>query len=137
MKRWMSLMALACALMPLLPVPAPAQPIAALHSPKPGSAERAAIMDAMRPVIGKGQRKRIVFVARHLTVKNGWAYFSGTAEYADGTHLGPQYVWGNLSALLHYENKTWRVKYHVFHGDVVEPDFMQRYPQAPKAIFQG
>lgn len=138
LKKSIALMAFTCALTSLLPIASHAQASsAALHTPKPGSAERAAIMDAMRPVIGRGYQKKIVFVVHGLYVQNGWAYFSGFAQDAHGKPVGPPEVGGNLSALLRRAKGKWQMKYFVYHGDVVEPDFIKRYPQVPKAIFKG
>ena len=120
----------ACAVLLVQPV------FAAPHTPKLGSTERKVIMDAMRKVVGKGHKKKIVFVVEHLKVENGWAYFAGGFEYADGTQPSADYMWGNLSALLRYEKKTWQVKYYVHNTDVIEPEFIEKFPNAPKAIFK-
>jgi hypothetical protein len=108
---------------------------AAPHSPKTGSVERKAIMDSMRTVVGKGKKKKVIFVADHLKVEKGWAYFAGNFKYADGTRPGQDYAWGNLSAVLHLENKKWKVKRYVHNTDVIEPELIAQFPQAPKAIF--
>jgi hypothetical protein len=109
---------------------------AAPHSPKSGSTERKAIMDAMRPVVGKGKKKKVIFVADHLKVEKGWAYFAGSFKYADGTRPEQDYGWGNLSTVLHQENKKWKVKRYVHNTDVIEPELIVQFPRAPKAIFE-
>lgn len=51
------------------------------YTPKPGSAERKAIMDAMRAVGDVPDRK---FVVRHLKVQSGWAWLVADPQSADG-----------------------------------------------------
>ena len=109
---------------------------AAPYTPKPGSTERNAIMNAMRNVVGKGKKKKIRFLVEHLKVEKGWAYFAGGFEYADGTEVGADYMWGNLSALLHMEKNAWVLKRYVHNTDIIEPEFIEEFPQAPKAIFK-
>lgn len=113
------------------------QPVAAApHTPKVGSKERKDIMDAMRKVIGKAHKKKIVFVTDHLKVEKGWAYFGGAVTFTDGTRpRGQQYMGGNIAVLLRQNKQGWNVQRYIYHGDVVEPDFIDRYPQAPKGIF--
>lgn len=105
------------------------------HTPQKGSTERKAIMDAMRKVVGKRMKKKIIFTPDSLKVEKGWAYFAGGFDNVDGTPVSADYMWGNLSALLHFEGRRWVVKKYVHNTDVIEPEFMQEYPQAPKAIF--
>ena len=113
------------------------QPLcAAPRTPRVGSSERRAIMDAMRKVVGKRSRKKIIFTADHLKVEKGWAYFAGSFAYADGTRPGEEYNYGTLSSVLRFQNKKWRVLYDVHNGDVIEPEMMSRFPRAPKAIFK-
>ena len=110
--------------------------LAAPRTPKVGSSERKAIMDALRKVVGKGERKPIVFVADHLKTERGYAYFAGYYKYADGTRAGNEFTGGNLSALLQRTGKKWRVLYDISAGDVIEPEIMKKFPRAPKAIFK-
>lgn len=111
---------------------------AAPHSPAKGSAERSALMNSLRRVLGGGKHKPII-TASLCKVESGWAYISGGFNYEDGAPLESQFREGsgtNFSALLHREGKVWRVKRRVYHGDVVAPDFMRDFPQAPRAIFR-
>lgn len=107
------------------------------HTPKVGSAERGALMNSLRRVLGAGKHKPIITLS-HLKVERGWAYVSGGFNYADGAPLEAQFQEGsgtNFSALLHREGAAWKVKRRVYNGDVVAPDFMRAFPQAPRAIF--
>lgn len=108
------------------------------YTPPRGSAERAAIMNALRPTLGGGRHKAII-TPDHFKAERGWTYLTGGFAYADGAPLEPQFREGsgtNFSALLHLEKNKWRVKRFVYNGDVVEPEFMRAFPQAPRAIFQ-
>ncbi len=109
--------------------------LATPHTPRPGSPERRALMNTLRLQLGAKGKKAIITPAR-LNVENGWAYITGTFAYADGTRPGQDFMGGNFSALLRRERGTWRVKHRVYNGDVIEPEFMERFPQAPKAIFR-
>lgn len=114
-------------------------PVAAkLYTPAPGSAERAAIMNALRPMLGGGRHQAII-TPDHFKAERGWTYLTGGFEYADGAPLEPRFREGSgthFSALLRYEKNKWRVKRRVYNGDVVEPEFRRAFPQAPKSIFQ-
>ena len=108
------------------------------YTPKLGSSERTAIMNATRKVLGSGKHKAII-TANHLKVENGWAYLTGSFKYADGATLEPRFREGSgthFSALLHSEKGKWVVKRCVYNGDVVEPIFMHDFPNAPKEIFR-
>lgn len=107
---------------------------AAPYTPKIGSAERTQLMNRLRPSLGNGKKKAII-TPQHFKVDNGWAYIAGSFKYADGSNPGMDYMGGSFSALLHKEGKMWRVKKRTYNGDVIEPEFMRTFPQAPKAIF--
>ena len=112
--------------------------MAAPHTPKAGSGERKALMNALRPKLGSGKHKPII-TPYHLKVENGWAFVEGGFNYEGGAPLEEQFTEGsgtNFSALLHRESSKWRVKKFLYHGDVVAPEFMQAFPSAPRAIFQ-
>lgn len=112
--------------------------IAAPHTPRKGSAERTAIMNALHPELGRGRHKPLV-TARSLQVERGWAFVTGGFSYADGAPLEEEYTEGsgtNFTALLHKEGNRWRVKRFVHNGDVVTPEFKRDFPQAPRAIFK-
>ncbi len=85
---------------------------------------------------GQAAQEEIIFTAEHLKVENGWAYFGGRFDYAAKSRVSADFGWGNLSCLLRYEKKAWRVKRFIHNTDVAEPDYIERFPQAPRAIFQ-
>ena len=108
------------------------------YTPARGSAERGAIMNALRPFLGGGRHKAII-TPDHFKAERGWTYLTGDFEYANGAPLEPRFKEGSathFSALLRYEKGKWRVKRRVYNGDVVEPEFMKAFPQAPKSIFR-
>ena len=75
-----------------------AQPPDVAHTPKPGSAERQAILDALR---GTDQ---VQFKVHYLKVHRGWAWVDVTPLGKDGKAVaegGP--------ALLHQEQGAWKV----------------------------
>src|SRR5688572_26570100 len=53
-------------------------------TPKMGSAERKAIMDALRVPIQKKLKKKIVFKVDHIKVQNGWAFLYGVPQQPNG-----------------------------------------------------
>jgi hypothetical protein len=116
-----------------------ARPVsAAPHTPARGSNERTAIMNSLRRVLGSGRHKAII-TPNHFKVERGWAYLTGGFEYEGGARLEPRFTEGsgtNFSALLRRENGRWRVKRRLYNGDVVEPEFIHDFPQAPTAIFR-
>lgn len=83
--------ALALALALVLPFGAP--PAAAqVTSPAPGSAQRRAILEALRPTIARELRSPVEFVVRELRVERGWALVIAEPQRPgggaiDGRHL--------------------------------------------------
>ena len=108
------------------------------HTPAKGSSERTVIMNSLRRVLGSGRHKAII-TPRAFYVERGWAYVTGNFDYAGAAPLEPQFTEGpgsNFSALLHKEGGRWRIKRRIYNGDVVLPEFVRDFPQAPPAIFQ-
>ena len=74
----------------------------ALHTPAKGSAERKAIMDALRDEYLKGSGQRVIFEVNHLKVHQGWAWADVTPLDNRGKPVGE----GGPN-LLHYEKGAW------------------------------
>lgn len=73
-----------------------------LHTPPRGSAERSAILDAMRAK--HRDLGDIVYVVSYLKVNQGWAWLAAAAQSRDGSnHYEPE------QALLHRVNGRWKV----------------------------
>lgn len=89
-------------------------------TPAPGSADRKAIMDALRPTFEKEIGKPIIFVVKTLRIAKNWAYWAGEPMRAPGkpvdwkkTKFKEEFeegVMDSLSlALLKKTGKKWKV----------------------------
>jgi hypothetical protein len=106
------------------------------HSPAPGSAERKAVLDALRVPAQKQARQPIVFYNVTLSVENGWAW--ALAVSRDKT--GRKFPLGDLMTcgLLRKSGGHWRVLHWGVAGDIgVACQAAKKYPAAPRAIFGG
>ena len=74
------------------------------YTPGPGSTERKAILDALRGWVKKQHHMDVVFVVRHLKVKNGYAWLHTLPRSKDGSN---QYE--DISALVKKDQGMWRV----------------------------
>ncbi len=107
----------------------------AVHTPKPGSKERGAIMNALRvPVqkFHKGKRPTFTYVD-NFRVGGGWAHLSAMTVDGKGKPLGPdpEQPYIGLSALLKLQNGKWRVVEWSYHGDVIQIDWALKHPDVP------
>ncbi len=131
--------------LPLAPAPlttkiAHARPVnVAVQTPKPGSRERSAIMNALRVPVQKFHKgKKPTFTGVDgFRVGGGWAHLNATTVDSKDKPLGPdpEEPYMNLSALLHLEKGKWRVVTWAYHGDVIEIDWAQNYPKVPLNIW--
>lgn len=107
-----------------------------VHTPKTGSTERKAILDALRKPVQKRVGQKVIFVVNHLRVKDGWAFFAGSARKANNKDIGEKYLWGETSALLRRSGKSWTVLHWGFATDTsIMEECKSKYPRAPRAIF--
>jgi len=74
----------------------------ASYTPRKGSEERKAIMDALRIVIRKMSGLEVIFIVRHLKVNNGWAWVETDPESADGKER-----YEPMAGLLHKKTGRW------------------------------
>jgi hypothetical protein len=103
-----------------------------VHTPAAGSAERNAIMDAMRTL---GDNHDRIFVVRYLRVAKDWAFITGDPQSADGKqHFEAE------SALLHKVNERWGVVDQPCaeagcneRAEIVR--MLAKFPGAPSTIF--
>ena len=90
-------------------------------TPKAGSAERKAIMDALRLPIEKALKKKVVFRVDHLKTHRGWAFLYGVPLQPNGKkfdYRGTPYAQAqkdgmfdeNFCGLLKKEGAKWKVK---------------------------
>jgi len=108
---------------------------AGAHTPRPGSRERKAIMDALRVPVMKVLKQPVIFKVSHLRVSNGWAYVVAMAIKPNGADVGPDAA---TVALLRQSTRgsRWRVLHWGFASDVsVTEECKAKYPQAPRSIF--
>ena len=103
-----------------------------IHTPKPGTQERAAIMNALRvPVTKYHKGKRVTFTqVDEFRVGGGWAHLGCVPVDDKGRQLGDREL-PYLTALLHLEKGQWRVKEYVYAGDVVEISWAKKYASVP------
>jgi hypothetical protein len=109
-------------------------------TPAKGSAERKAIMDALRANAKniKGLSGKIIFTVSRLQVQNGWAFIVATPQSADGKSLTTFQSWceydQDVIALLKKRGNSWRVVARdVCPSDVSYGDWDKRYG-APRSI---
>ncbi len=109
---------------------------AAPYTPKPGSSERQAILNALRVPVEKEARQKVVFHGVSIKVEKGWAFVHAISM----DKAGKKAVLGDLDTggLLRKQNGRWKVLHWGVAGDIgVVCDAAKKYPHAPKAIFGG
>lgn len=115
-----------------------------VYTPEKGSAERTAILNALRVPVERSLKQKIVFVTDSFNVRGSWAFVSGrpTTTSGDNPSLkgtawdGSEDLFdNNFFGLLRKSNGKWRVVTHALGcTDVCYADWWRRY-KAPKAIF--
>lgn len=116
------------------------------YTPEKGSAERTAILNALRVPVERDLKQKVVFVTDNLKVQGSWAFVGGTPQSPNGgapNYAGTKYAEAenegafdnNLFALLRKTGGKWKViTYAIGCTDVCYTDWWRRY-KAPKAIF--
>src|SRR5688572_4324590 len=90
-------------------------------TPKMGSPERKAIMDALRVPVEKALKKKVVFKADHIKMQKGWAFLYGVPMQPNGKKMdyrGTRWEQAikddmfddNFCGLLKKEGGKWKVK---------------------------
>jgi hypothetical protein len=116
------------------------------YTPEKGSAERKAIVDALRVPVEKKLRQQVIFKIDHLKVMNGWAFLLGAPRRPDGgmidyskTPFREAYEAGgfgdDVMGLLRRQNGGWRVVANVVGATDVAYEGWDRKYHAPRAIF--
>jgi len=128
----------------LAPVPRAAH---AQHTPRPGSKERKALMDAARVPVQKQLKKPVIFKVDALKVQGAWAFLRGVPLQPNGKPMdykGTIYeesiregaFSGMVCALMKREKGKWKVvDYAIGPSDVAWDDWDKRYG-APSSIFK-
>lgn len=116
----------------------------AVYTPKADSAERKAILAALRVPVEKDFKQKIVFVVDTLNSNGNWAYIGGTPQKPGGGNpdlAGTKFAEyedaydHNFFGLLRKTSGKWRVvTYAIGCTDVCFADWATTH-KAPKAIF--
>lgn len=115
-------------------------------TPKKGSPERKAIMDALRVPVEKVLKKKVVFKADHIKTQNGWAFLYGVPMQPNGKKMayrGTPYEQAekdgifddNFCGLLKKEGGKWKVKRWIIGMTDVAWIGWDKEFKAPKGIF--
>jgi len=109
------------------------------YTPAPGTAERKAILDALREEVYRIHYLKVIFVVPYLKVFNGYAWVHTRPQSPDGSN---QYE--DVLGLIHNQNGDWKVlEIFLPQGDgpgccADEQYFkslIKRFPKAPSCIF--
>lgn len=127
---------------------APEKPSAALHTPKKGSAERKAILDALRPWVEKQLGQEVILLVDHLAVKDGFAFLTGRPLQPNGKRIDylktsykevveQGFFDDNLSALFRQEGSGWKLITSSLGSTDVPWVSWPKEHNAPTEIFPG
>lgn len=117
------------------------------YTPKVGSPERKAIMDALRVPVAKEVKNKVAFKIYHLSVQGDWAFMRGLPQQPDGKAIdyrGTRYQEAikeglfddAICALLKKQGDKWTVVvYKIGATDVPWVDWSAQY-KAPDSIFK-
>jgi hypothetical protein len=116
-------------------------------TPQPGSAERKAILSALRVPVQKELKKPVRLKVDHLKVQDGWAFLRGVPQqrggkpmnykstpYQEAITLGVFDDW--ICALLRKQRGKWQVVTYVIGATDVAYDGWDKQYQAPASIFK-
>ncbi len=116
----------------------------AAYTPAKGSAERTAILNALRVPVEKDLKQKIVFVTDNFKVQGNWAFVSGEPQTPMGSKPNLKgTAWedeedlfdDNFFGLLKKSGGKWKVVTHALGcTDVCYLDWWSTH-MAPKAIF--
>lgn len=115
-----------------------------LHEPAKGSAERKAILDAIRPAIEAQMRTPVEFVISVILTDGDWAFVSAMPQHPGGGEIdlektafaGKSDIMDGLStyALLRFANGRWNhIDDIIGPTDVAYMSWLELY-QVPKAV---
>jgi hypothetical protein len=116
------------------------------HTPAAGSAERRAIMDAVREPVMKALGQPVVFVASQLNVCGNWAFLAAEPQRPDGgavdwtigayaDAVADDMCGGFVHALLIKKGGRWQVREHVICATDVPYVTWPEDFGAPNALF--
>jgi len=108
-------------------------------TPPPGDPARKAVLGALRSEMKHLHGLDVVFVVRHLRIRDGWAWVHTEPRSSDGT---AQYE--DVSALMRLEDGVWKVAEmpctevdnpECLDGPEYFAELQRRFPGVPIAIF--
>jgi hypothetical protein len=116
------------------------------HVPEKGSAERKAILDALRVPVEKQLKQPVIFKIDHLKVQNNWAFLTGRPQNSDGSAIDyTNTVYqeavdsgafdDGIVALLRRAGVKWTVVQYVIGATDVPYENWDKKYRAPKGIF--
>lgn len=114
---------------------------AGADTPPSGSAERKAILDALRDETRQLHQSNVIFVVNYLKVQNGWAWVQTSPQSPNGSNR-----YEDVSALLRKRKNVWTVVEVACteegNADCIGDGgyykkVMTRFPLAPRGIFPG
>lgn len=131
---------LLCALS-LAPAQAQATPATALATPAlstlaPGSADRSAVLNALRGPVGRSLgTSGVVFRVEELRVAGRWAFVRARPQDAGGHPLRPPQAGPEVWALLERRGTAWAVVRQAFPTDVISQTWEAELPQVPRGLW--
>jgi hypothetical protein len=111
------------------------------YTPPHGSAERKAILDALRDETRQLHQANVIFVVNYLKVQNGWAWVQTSPQSPDGSNR-----YEDVSALLRKRRNVWMVveiacteedNPNCIGDEGYYKKLRNRFPLAPRGIFPG
>lgn len=101
------------------------------YTPSAGSAERKAIMDALRAEMKRNDSRELIFVVQYLRVHKGWAWVTVNPQSPGGDQR-----YESESALLRKKGKSWKVLERSAGGDAAYfKKLKSKYKSVPFDIF--
>ena len=115
------------------------------HTPKPGTAERTAILDAVRFPLQAAINQKVIFVVEHMKVEGKWAFLKATPKTKAGgqiSYKGTKFAEDAdeadelTVALLKKRGGKWvAVSHAYFTTDVWWDGLWNDHPGCPRSIF--
>ena len=100
----------------------PRSGVSATAQPAPGSAQRAAIMDALRPTIERKLAGPVEFVVKRVAVQDGWALVIADPQRPGGGKINPRRHFPNeviefmdgltVNGILRFSGESWTLVDH-------------------------
>jgi len=120
--RYLLLLGFAVLTIPGSATPALAQRVSASAPAAPNSAQRRAILDALRPAISQRLGPNVEFVVHDIRLADGWAFVSADPQRRGGGRIDGRAYFGEdfdnmdgliVTALLQYREGRWTLMDHV------------------------